>query len=73
MNRRQWSRLSYSELSPGVLDILNRLKVRIHEGVKGFRYLVVRQSHLDEELLLTFVDSRPLYETTALREQLSPR
>ena len=54
-----------------VLDILNRLKVRIHkEGVKGLRYLVVRQSHLDEELLLTFVDSRPLYETTALRDQL---
>ena len=39
-----------------VLDILNRLKVRIHkEGVKGLRYLVVRQSHLDEELLLTLL------------------
>ena len=53
-----------------VLDILNRLKVRVHkEEVKGLRYLVVRQSHLDDELL-DLVDSRPLYETTALRDQL---
>ena len=44
-----------------VLDVLNRLKVKVHtDDVKGLRYLVVRQSHLDEELLLTFVDSRPL-------------
>ena len=54
-----------------VLDILNRLKVRIHNDErKGLRYLVIRQSHIDNRLLLTLVDSRPKFETENVRDRL---
>lgn len=54
-----------------VLAILNKEKVKIHSGeTRGLRYLVIRQSHIDNKLLVTLVDSRPAFDTRKVRAAL---
>ena len=56
-----------------VLNILNRFKVKIHSDKnRGLRYLIIRQSHVSDRLLLTIVDSREMFQTEKVRYRLKP-